>query len=262
MNAILERLIDMDKKNRLHHGFLFVGGSEQTQAMIQETILTFATHIFSKEFPEQAVAIRKKIENQNHPDFFQLVSAESEIKIEAVRELQKWLFLGPLEATKKIAIIPNAQHLNASCSNALLKTLEEPPPYALLILQTNALPRILPTIRSRLFHVQFPDINKQEDNEPKEWVNDLQSMLAKKTYTDKEIFAFTEALSDKRDDLIFLFEIVQQTIRDKMLQANSSEFTRLEKQYDLALNLEQQIYQNYGNISLGLDHFLISWRTT
>lgn len=261
MNIILQRLIDMDAKKRLHHGFLFIGGSEQTNALMQQTIKDFAIHLFSAGNDDKTI-IQKKIDGQNHPDYMRLSSGESEIKIEQIRELQKWLSLPPLEATKKIAIIENAQHLNASCSNALLKTLEEPPSYAMIILETNSVSRILPTIRSRLFGIQFPQADQKQEQEEHEWIGELESLLARKNYTDKDIFTFTETLSDKRDDLGQFFNIVQKYIREQMFQADSNRFNRLEKVFDLALQLEQELFQSYGNISLGLDRFFMEWRNT
>jgi hypothetical protein len=163
---------------------------------------------------------------------------------------------------KKIAIIENAQHLNASCSNALLKTLEEPPTYALIILQTNSASRILQTIRSRLFSIQFPDNDNLDEIEKKEWMNELETMLSKKNYSDKEMFTFTEQFSDQRESLVFFFNFVHKTIRDQMFGAESSRFNHLEKMFDLALQLEQELYQSYGNISLGLDRFFMEWRNT
>lgn len=260
MNTILQRLIDMDAKKRLHHGFLMIGSGEKSMTMIQSTIHDFTIHLLSKTAP--AEIIQKKLLGQNHPDFFRLQPEDSDIKIEHIRELQKWLSLPPLESEKKIAIIENAQHLNASCSNALLKTLEEPPIYSLIILQTNSASRVLQTIRSRLFSIQFPDDEKIDDQEQKEWMTDLENMLLKKNYTDKDIFTFTEQLTDQREDLIFFFNFVHKTIRDQMFQADNVRFTKLEKMFDLALNLEQELYQNYGNISLGLDRFFMEWKTT
>lgn len=261
MSTILERLKEMNANKRLHHGFLFIGGGEKTSVVIENTINDFAVHLFSMDDQSPDLA-RKKITSLSHPDFFRLKPADGEIKIEEIRDLQKWLSLPPLETTKKIAIIENAQHLNASCSNALLKTLEEPPTYALIILQTNSASRILPTIRSRLFGIQFPQFEGGGEQEEKEWIPELESMLSKKNYSDKDIFSFTEQLSDKRDDLVYFFNIVQKSIRERMLHTNSIQFNRLEKVFDLTLNLEQELYQNYGNISLGLDRFFMEWRNT
>jgi hypothetical protein len=259
MNTILQRLIDMDTKNRLHHGFLFIGGGEKSTALMQTTVMDFIVYLFSKEASVDVV--QRKIAGQNHPDLFKLTS-EDDIKIESIRELQKWLSLPPLESEKKIAIIENAQHLNAACSNALLKTLEEPPTYALIILQTNSASRILQTIRSRLFSVQFPETENLDDAEKKEWMDDLEAMLSKRSYSDKEMFTFTEQFSDQRENLVFFFNYVHKNIRDQMFNADATRFNRLEKMFDLALTLEQELYQSYGNISLGLDRFFLEWRNT
>jgi len=257
-SIILQRLIDMDAKRRLHHGFLFIGSGESASKLMQETIQEFSVHLFSKETPAELV--RKKMASQNHPDFFKLDSQDADIKIEQVRELQKWLFIPPLESVKKIAVVENAQHLTAACANALLKTLEEPPAYALIILKTNSASRLLPTIRSRLFSVQFPDTDRINLDEKREWMDDLEAMLAKKNYSDKDIFTFTEQFGDKREELIFVFNFILQTIKNKMMDTNPSQFNHLEKMFDLALDMEKQLYQNYGNISLGLDRFFMEWR--
>jgi DNA polymerase-3 subunit delta' len=86
-----------------------------------------------------------------HPDL-QVVVRESErrdIRIEQVRELARWLGLQPLMTRRKIAIVDEAQCLNESAQNALLKTLEEPPPSSVLVLLSTSAALMLPTVRSR-----------------------------------------------------------------------------------------------------------------
>ena len=262
MNAILDRLISMDRKNRLHHGFLFVGG-ESAAENVKKTVEEFVGYIFSKDVEKEDYELTlKKIANQNHPDILRLQSTDSEIKIEAIRDMQRWLSIPPLESARKIVVIEEADHLNTMCSNALLKILEEPPAYALLLLHTNSISRILPTIRSRLFTIQFPELDKEDTEEKKEWVDELTSMLQKKNYTDKDIFIFTEQFSDQRDELGAFFQLIYRTIREKMHDAPPVQFSKLDKAFDLTLNLEQQLYQNYGNIALGLDRFFMEWRNT
>jgi DNA polymerase-3 subunit delta' len=65
------------------------------------------------------------------------------------------LSLKPFLGNRKIAIIDDADYLNEESANALLKTLEEPPPRAVLILIATSLDRQLPTIRSRCQTVRF-----------------------------------------------------------------------------------------------------------
>jgi len=86
-----------------------------------------------------------------HPDF-RLVARDEErrdIRIEQVRDLTRWLVLHPLMATRKVGIIDEAHCLNANGQNALLKTLEEPPASAVLILTASSAGALLPTVRSR-----------------------------------------------------------------------------------------------------------------
>lgn len=88
--------------------------------------------------------------------------------------------LRPLRGRRRVAIIDDADHLNVTGANALLKTLEEPPPGALLFLISSSLQRQLPTIRSRcqIYHFQpLPDEFIQRHVLEQEWVtNAAQAM--------------------------------------------------------------------------------------
>jgi DNA polymerase-3 subunit delta' len=93
-----------------------------------------------------------------HPDFVRiaLVSGKKEISIDAVRQLKRSMQMRAVSSTRRIAVIDDADRLSLAAQNALLKTLEEPPHGALLILVTASVPALLPTIRSRcrleMFH--------------------------------------------------------------------------------------------------------------
>lgn len=71
------------------------------------------------------------------------------IKVEQVRELQSNLSLAPYEAKYRIALLLNFQEATPNAQNALLKTLEEAPPKVILILTTDSVENLLPTIVSR-----------------------------------------------------------------------------------------------------------------
>lgn len=72
-----------------------------------------------------------------------------ELKIGTVREWQRDIDLRPFEAPRRVFILDDAQALNEAASNAMLKTLEEPPSYAVLILIAHGAGDLLPTIVSR-----------------------------------------------------------------------------------------------------------------
>ena len=92
-----------------------------------------------------------------HPDFLgaTLESGAKEVKVEAVRELCAALQLKPVEAGRKIGLIPEADRLSTAAQNALLKTLEEPPPGTVQIQEARSEDRLLPTIRSRCVRLRL-----------------------------------------------------------------------------------------------------------
>ena len=73
----------------------------------------------------------------------------TEITIDQIRELEKSAILGAYEGTSRVFIIDGAELLSEEGANALLKTLEEPPPKVLFVLITSNENRVLPTILSR-----------------------------------------------------------------------------------------------------------------
>ena len=84
-----------------------------------------------------------------HPDLRWLTPEDGVIKIDAVRALIDFLMQTPQLAGRKIAVVASAERMNLNAANALLKTLEEPPPESFVALVTGAPERLLPTVRSR-----------------------------------------------------------------------------------------------------------------
>lgn len=90
------------------------------------------------------------IEKIQHPDF-SVVQGENgrALKVDQIRELQRTLSLAPYEATYKIALLLRFEDANPNAANALLKTLEEPPPQVVMLLTASDAEALLPTIISR-----------------------------------------------------------------------------------------------------------------
>lgn len=90
----------------------------------------------------------RKVFDGNHPDFITVTDPEHKnIAVKIVREIRDDVFIRPNEAEHKIYLL--AQDLGTEGQNALLKVLEEPPPYGVFMLLTDNPERILPTVRSR-----------------------------------------------------------------------------------------------------------------
>ena len=80
--------------------------------------------------------------------------------IEEIREITAWLSMKPPHSKRKVAIIDNAELMRNEAANALLKTLEEPPEYANIILITSNENALLPTIKSRCKTFRFGKLTK------------------------------------------------------------------------------------------------------
>ena len=93
-----------------------------------------------------------------HPDVMRLSPEEDSqyIKIEQVRALIDEMALTAHGSGYKVAILMPAHSLYPHAAQALLKTLEEPPPRTLLLLVTSQPSRLLPTVRSRSSRVRLP----------------------------------------------------------------------------------------------------------
>ena len=93
----------------------------------------------------------RRIEAGKHPDV-NIIEAEVEggtLKVDQVRELRRVIVLRPFQARFRVAMLLRFQEANDAAGNALLKTLEEAPSYAVLILTAESSEGLLPTIVSR-----------------------------------------------------------------------------------------------------------------
>ncbi|MGE5172273.1 MAG: DNA polymerase III subunit delta', partial [Betaproteobacteria bacterium] len=97
----------------------------------------------------------RKVASGGHPDVHLVIPDGDEIKIDQIRQVQADLALMPFEGVKKTLIVDSAECMNPASSNAFLKTLEEPPGDALIILITSMPQSLLSTIRSRCQEVRF-----------------------------------------------------------------------------------------------------------
>jgi DNA polymerase-3 subunit delta' len=93
----------------------------------------------------------KWIERMQHPDLVVIQAEEGSntLKVEQIREMQRTLSLAPYEAAYKIALLLRFEEANPSAANALLKTLEEPPPQVVMLMTASDAEALLPTIVSR-----------------------------------------------------------------------------------------------------------------
>lgn len=98
-----------------------------------------------------------QVEASSHPDllFLRTPEGKHELPVDAMREFCSHLALKPTRGPRKVGIVEDADDFNEESANSFLKTLEEPPPGALLLLVGTSTDRQLPTILSRSQVVRF-----------------------------------------------------------------------------------------------------------
>ena len=104
----------------------------------------------------------RKIEQGLHPDVRLIVPDGNQIKIEQTRELSADLQFRPFEGKKKVYILDPADRLTEQATNSILKTVEECPAYAWIVLLTEHPNALLPTIRSRCPVYRFAPVPAAE----------------------------------------------------------------------------------------------------
>ncbi len=147
--AIKEILTKSIENDTASHSYLFVG----IQGIGKKMIATeFAKNILGLE----------NVENNNHPDFMCIEPDGNRIKIEQIRVLQKKITEKPILSNKKVYLINDADTMTTEAQNCLLKTLEEPPEFATIILIGSQENAFLTTIKSRCMILHFQPIEAQE----------------------------------------------------------------------------------------------------
>ncbi len=156
--TLLQRVIASGK---VAHAYLFCGPDGCGKRTVARA---FVSTLFCNSGATDACAACptcRKLAAGSHPDLHGIEPDGTYIKIEQVRTLQREMSLRPYEAPRKACIIDGADRFHPAAANALLKTLEEPPGNAIMILVSNNPAAVLPTIVSRCQQVNFQGLATQ-----------------------------------------------------------------------------------------------------
>lgn len=155
---MLKQAID---KQKVSHSYLFIGTTGIGKKMLATE---FAKEILCLKKGEICNSCKSCIEfnSHNNPDFLCIQPEGNSIKIEQIRELQKRIQEKPIISNKKVYIIDDAELMTKEAQNCLLKTLEEPPEFATIILIGANENAFLATIKSRCMILHFNPIDDLE----------------------------------------------------------------------------------------------------
>ncbi len=162
--------LDAAASGRLHHGWLLRGPRGIGKARLA---LQFAMHLLGHGdgslSANETSSVGHLIVAGSHPDIRIIRrpvddagKQKSEIPADSVRSLSEFFSLRPAMGGWRVAIIDALDELNRFGSNALLKTLEEPPARAVLFLISHGEQLLLPTVRSRCHEVRLSALSESE----------------------------------------------------------------------------------------------------
>lgn len=145
------------KENKVSSSYIFIG-SEGTGKYFTAIEFTKAVNCLNLNKNLEACNNCHScngINKQCYPDLKIIEPIKNSVKIEQIREMRKEIGLKPFKSKKKVYIIDQAEKMTLEASNCLLKTIEEPPCYAIIILICSMIDPILPTIVSRCQIINF-----------------------------------------------------------------------------------------------------------
>lgn len=149
--------------NNILHSYIFVGIEGIGKKLFAEDFAKAILCIDEKKYCNNCKSCME-FNSNNHPDFMKIeqLKDSKNVKIEQIRFMQEKIAEKPIISTKKVYIIDNADTMTIEAQNCLLKTLEEPPEYAVIILIVTNESKLLNTIKSRCIKIPFEAISDEE----------------------------------------------------------------------------------------------------
>lgn len=147
---VKEHLQTAIEQNKISHSYIINGepgsGKKLIAAIFAETLQCEDKGINPCGLCKSCI----QAESKNHPDIIWVTHEKYSIGVDDIRnQLNNSIAIKPYSGPYKIYIVPDADKMTEQAQNALLKTIEEPPEYAVILLLTNNIDSLLPTILSR-----------------------------------------------------------------------------------------------------------------
>lgn len=245
---VMKRLQGAFEKERLAHAYLFEGPAGSG---IKEV-----THFFVKlllcESPQQNVPCGtcrscQLYNSGNHPNIVFIEPDGQNIKIDQIRELIYRMNKTGLSTGRKIYVIQEADRMNNSSANALLKFLEEPEFNVTAILQTERLNAIMSTIRSRCQLVSFQPLSRpvlMEKLIAGGMTTSMAATVSMLTQSEEEALALStdEQFPQARKTVLKLVEVVSNNVHEALLMLQSDWLPLFKEKEDTERGLDMLLF--------------------
>jgi DNA polymerase-3 subunit delta' len=165
-------------------------------------------------FASELLESDPRVGRRSHPDLYVLEPLGDQIRIDAVREMRRDLHMRPFEADRRVYLVFGAHLLNDEAADALLKDLEEPPEYAVIVLVADEVGSLAETIRSRCQAVPFRRLSERA---VREQVRALAPELS-----DEQVTSIARVASGRLDRAERLLDPAAAKRRDALLETARS----------------------------------------
>jgi DNA polymerase III subunit delta' len=179
-------------------------------------------------FAAELLGDHARVARRSHPDLYVLEPLGDQIRIDDIRELRRDLHMRPFEASRRVYLVFGADTMNEDAADALLKDLEEPPPYAVILLIANDVGPLPDTIRSRCQPVPFRRLSERAVREA---IRELAPALA-----DEEVTTLSRVAGGRLDRAARLVDPAAAKRREALLEVARAVY--LDAEFDPAVGAE------------------------
>lgn len=167
-DALIRRLEEAAAEDRVSHAYIFEGDSRLDKRKFAEgfikEILCPKTETEYENRDCRGCSICSKIDHGNHEDIIYISSDGNSVKDAHIIEVQERIKIKPF-GSRNIVVVEDSDAMTVRAQNRFLKTLEEPPEGAVIILLSENMENLLPTIQSRCVKYRLNCFSEKEENQ-------------------------------------------------------------------------------------------------
>lgn len=215
-------------ENRVSHAYIINGERGSGKKMLAN--LFAMTLLCEKHGPDPCNECHscRQAESGNHPDIIRITHEKpNAISVDDIREqVNNTVHVKPYQGPYKIYIIPEADKMTPQAQNALLKTMEEPPHYAVVFLLTENADLLLPTINSRCVMLKLRNIKDtlirkylMEKMEVPDYKADVCTAFARGNVGRAIMLANSEHFNEIREEAVQLLKYIQEMELSEVVHA-------------------------------------------
>lgn len=217
---IIQHLREAITSGKVSHAYILSGEDGAGKNLLADA---FAMSLQCEEKNGQADACGKcrscmQATSNNHPDIIRVTHEKASIGVDDVRiQINNDIQVKPYSSPYKIYIIDEAEKLTEAAQNALLKTIEEPPVYAVLILLTNNLNALLPTILSRCITLKLKAVDQElirqflmSEYKVPDYQAELSAVFAQGNFGKAVKYASSDEFIELKEDVLHLLKYLDE----------------------------------------------------